>query len=312
MVNFPKTNNIRLKTKVIQKTCCTSVLCILFIGCAVAPKKLFLKDVSKSFPEGTIISAATGHPVSFDELMSDLSGARVIYIGEKHRDPNHHQIQVKIIKEIFKVQPNTAVGLEMVDHTYQQVLDQWSEGILSQPSFLEKVHWYANWRFDYELYQNIFSFIKENNIRVVGLNIPFHIPPKIRLGGIENLSDDDKRYLPRNIDTTNKLHRDYVEPTFKQHQSMNQEIFPNFEYFYLAQCVWEDAMAENIADNLGGDVMVVLAGNGHIVYKFGIPDRAFSRTNAAFKTIYLASAGSQAEMSYADYIWVTPLKTKSH
>ena len=30
-----------------------------------------------------------------------------------------------------------------------------------------------------------------------------------------------------------------------------------------------------------------------------------TRTRVAFRTIYLASAGSQAELSYADYIWVT-------
>jgi uncharacterized iron-regulated protein len=52
--------------------------------------------------------------------------------------------------------------------------------------------------------------------------------------------------------------------------------------------------------------MVVLAGNGHIIRKFGIPNRAFARKGAPFKTVYLASVGSQAETSWADYLWVTP------
>ena len=53
-------------------------------------------------------------------------------------------------------------------------------------------------------------------------------------------------------------------------------------------------------------IMVVLVGNGHIIQKFGIPNRAFARNPAAFKTIYLAPVGGEAELSWADYLWVTP------
>jgi uncharacterized iron-regulated protein len=272
----------------------------------VAPRKLFIQDLSQSFAAGTIISASAQQPVSFDELINDLSGVQVIYIGEMHTDPAHHEIQAKIIKEIYRIRSQVAIGLEMIDRTYQPVLDRWSEGDMDRQSFLQKVHWYANWRFDFELYQNIFTFIKENKIKVFGLNIPFHIPPKIRVGGLENLSDDDKKHLPKTIDTSNQQHRAYIQPQFKRHQTMDKERFPSFDYFYMVQCVWEEAMAETIAEQLGSEVMIVLAGNGHIIHKFGIPDRAHTRTNATFRTIYLASAGSQAELSYADYIWVTP------
>ena len=312
MANAGKSDIIVFNPTVIRKLFYRIFFCILTIGCTVAPPKLFFQDLSKSFPEGTIISASTQQPVTFDELMHDLSGVQVIYIGEMHTDPIHHEIQVKIIKEIYEARPHVAIGLEMVDHSYQPILDRWSEGELDQQKFLEKIHWYANWRFDFELYQNIFSFIKENKIKTLGLNIPFHIPPKIRVGGFENLSKDEKKYLPKNIDTSNQRHKAYIASQFKLHQSMSQKKFPSFEYFYLVQCAWEEAMAETIADHLGSDVMIVLAGNGHIIYKFGIPDRAYTRTKAAFRTIYLASAGSQADLSYADYIWVTPPKNQRH
>ena len=65
-------------------------------------------------------------------------------------------------------------------------------------------------------------------------------------------------------------------------------------------------MAEAVAENMGSDKMVVLVGNGHITRKFGIPNRAFTRTHAPFKTIYLAPVGGEAELSWADYLWVTP------
>ena len=79
----------------------------------------------------------------------------------------------------------------------------------------------------------------------------------------------------------------------------------------MAQCVWDEGMAESIASNLGNKTIVVLAGNGHIQYKYGIPDRAFRRTGASFRTIYLAPVGEEVELGIADYIWVTPNKEVS-
>ena len=275
-------------------------------GCAVAPiKKLTIQDTDQSFEEGVIISAKIGKPVSFEELLADLNNCRIVYIGEKHTNVAHHRIQLEVIQALFKKQPNLAVGMEMFDHTYQDVLDMWSAGELDQKEFLKKCHWYANWRFDFSLYREILEFIKENQIRLVALNIPNHIPPKIREGGIDNLREDEKEHLPQQIDTSKTAHREYLQNVFDGHKHhFRGEV--EFENFYTAQSVWEDAMAETIAQNLKNDVMVVLAGNGHIQFKYGIPDRAYNRTGALFRTIYLAPAGEVVELDIADYIWVTP------
>jgi len=49
--------------------------------------------------------------------------------------------------------------------------------------------------------------------------------------------------------------------------------------------------------------MVVLAGNGHIQFKYGIPERAFKRNSAPYLTIYQASVGEEVDPSIADFIW---------
>jgi uncharacterized iron-regulated protein len=161
---------------------------------------------------------------------------------------------------------------------------------------------YANWRYRFSLYRDILNFIKDNQIRLVGLNIPFHIPSKIRVGGIENLRDEEKRYLPGAIDTGIAAHREYVENVFNGHHFKGMV---EFDDFYMAQCVWEDAMAQAVAENLHDDVMVVIAGNGHIQYGYGIPDRAFGRSKAAFRTVYIAGVGGEVDLDIADFIWVT-------
>lgn len=275
----------------------------LLWGCAVKSDTVLIKDTSTAVEPGTIISAKTGKTVTFDELIKDLDNSQIVFIGEKHANPSHHDIQLKIIEAVFKAHPSMEVGMEMFDRSYQPVLDLWSAGLLEEENFLRKVQWYANWRWDFALYRNIFLFIKENRIKIIALNIPFYIPSRIRVGGIDNLSDDDKQYLPKEIDTSNTAHRSYAEEVFKQHHFQSNV---KFDDFYMAQCVWDEIMAESIASNLGNKKIVVLTGNGHIQYKYGIPDRTFRRTGVSFRTIYPASVGEEVKLDVGDYIWITP------
>jgi uncharacterized iron-regulated protein len=65
-------------------------------------------------------------------------------------------------------------------------------------------------------------------------------------------------------------------------------------------------MAESIVRKMLDKPMVVVIGNGHIIRKFGVPDRVYARSRTSLRTVYLATAGSEVDWDYADYIWVTP------
>ena len=267
-----------------------------------------VKIKSKSFDEGSIIAGKSGETASFEEMMTDLKTVQVVYVGEKHTHSVHHDIQLRIIKEIHKGFPDMAVGMEMFARPYQSVLDEWSAGKLDESTFLKRVHWYANW-FDFALYRDILMLIKERHIRLVGLNVPFHIPAKIAVGGIDTLLEDERKYLPETIDTSVADHREYVQEVFEQHHVKGRR---DFENFYMAQCVWEDGMAEAVAENLKQSKMVVLAGNGHIYRKFGIPQRVFNRTGASFRTLYPVAVGGNPQLADADYLWITPQSKPKH
>ncbi|WP_319408137.1 ChaN family lipoprotein [uncultured Desulfosarcina sp.] len=275
----------------------------------MTPKTLSIKDKPTRLMENTILKTATASVVSREQLIADMADARVVYVGENHTNPSHHAIQLEIIKALAQTTDHLVIGMEMFDHTYQPVLDQWTAGKLDQNAFLAKTHWYANWRFDFGLYRDILEFAKEKGLRVIALNVPFYIPSRIRVGGLASLSEADRMQLPDIIDTTDADHRAYLEKIFNLHAFSGSDTF---EFFYEAQCTWEDAMAEAVAKNMESGKMVVLAGNGHIIRKFGIPDRAFARSHAPFKTIYLAPVGGEAELSWADYLWVTPETRMPH
>lgn len=268
---------------------------------------LRIDGLSEPLAPGTILDSAGGQIVTFDQLMERLSRSRVIYVGESHTDPACHAIQLQIIQALVARGKTFSVGMEMFDRTYQAKLDQWSAGKWDWPTFLKQTHWYANWRYDDALYKDILDEIQAKQLKLVGLNIPFCIPPKIAVGGLDSLSSAERAQLPENIDLDNTEHRAYVQEIFEKHAFKGGN---DFDDFYAAQCAWEDGMAQTIADHLGQSSMVVLVGNGHIVRKFGIPDRAFARTQAAFSTVFLASPTMTVSLQDGDFIWVTAPSAK--
>lgn len=276
---------------------------ILAAGCAGAPPLVHVDDTGQAFEAGTILSAAKQAPVPYEVMIDDLADSRVVYVGEVHTEAAHHEIQLQIIRSLTARKSKTMVGMEMFDFTYQPVLDRWSAGDLAREAFLEETHWRVNWGFDFGLYESILDYVRSEHLPLIGLNVPFYLPPRVRVGGLQNLQQRHKALLPSQIDTSVESHREHIKSVFERHHFFKET---NFENFYQAQCLWEDAMAESIARNLGDGSMIVVIGNGHIVFKFGVPDRAYRRTGASFRTIYLAPAGSSVEWQFADYIWVTP------
>jgi len=279
---------------------------LIFSGCATTPEGLKISGMNKAFPPETIIKTANRQAVSFDAMMADLYETKIIYVGEQHNQTRHHEIQLRILEQLSALYPDLTVGMEMFAHPYQPVLAKWPQNKLSRKQFLEKTHWYANWKFDFALYQDILLFLKEHQISLFGLNVPFHIPPKIAVGGIDNLLPDEKALLPADIDLSNLKHREFVKAIFEQH---HQPGLTNFEYFYAAQCVWEDAMAETIAQNVNNQPMLVFTGTGHLRHHYGIPIRTHKRKPISYRTIIPMPAGQSVDSTIADYIWVTPPQT---
>lgn len=266
-------------------------------GCAV-PKTTDMPPGVTTGRSDVIVSGTTGTPVGWDEMVADLAAARVVYVGERHPSAADHRAQLRVIRALHARDRDLAVGIEMVDRSYQPVLNQWSAGELDEAEFLRRTHWYANWRFDYALYRPILDYVKANRLRLVALNLPSDIPRKIRVGGTDHLSDYERTFLPGRVDTANAAHRAFLQEVFRQH-----DLRSDFEDFYLAQCVWEDVMAESVARELGSGRMVVLAGNGHIQFKYGIPARAFDRNGAPFRTVVLVPPGEEPAAGIADYVW---------
>ena len=85
--------------------------------------------------------------------------------------------------------------------------------------------------------------------------------------------------------------------------------YKDFVTVLVGNAVWEDTMAANIAESLEGadETLVSLTGNGHIINKFGVPDRTTARVPAEMATVLLMpiQEGLIIAKNSADYVWLT-------
>jgi uncharacterized iron-regulated protein len=265
-----------------------------------------IEGVSGRFRIGQVIHVETGKAISFDELIHQLESKELIFIGEVHDNPEHHLIQVQILQALMAKYGPMTVAMEFFHEAQQQDLDQYLEGSVTEMAFLEDVGWDKGWGFDYHFYRPIMLLAKEKRGRILAINSPDDIVRKVARSGLSSLEPDERDHLATEIDLNNQNHRAYLFEIYKQHEHPDLK---DFDYFYQAQCVWEDTMAENIAEYLRKDKqrVVVFAGNGHIINKYGIPDRATRRIPVSMGTIVLYPLTDSVTMKkeIADYIWLT-------
>ena len=283
----------------------------LACGCAagrVAPHPLAtIPGISRHFTIGQIVELNCGEALSFDELVGKIAAKDLIFIGEVHDNPEHHLIQVQILQALAHLGRRFALGMEYFQVPDQEEIIRYLKAETTEEEFLRGVDWMGSWGYDYHLYRPLLLLAKARGIEVLALNAPKEIVRKIARGGLETLSPDERSRLPQDIDLDNEAHRAYVLEAYKQRA--HHEL-PNFDSFYEAQCVWEETMAHNISVYLKDkkNKMVVLAGNGHIVNKFGIPLRTTRRVPVSLVTImpHPLDGKTTIDKETADYVWLTP------
>ncbi len=323
-IGFNAMQVIRSLTKHLWLKCFSKALLLLFALFILLPVRAFSEtDRIKNFPEQVtsddIIHIPTGQKVQFSSLNPFFDCASILYVGETHANKASHQVQLKILKACYeKYEGTIAIGMEMFTRPYQPFLDQWVAGEIDEGKFLEETRWDKEWGYDYDLYKDILDFAREKKIPVIALNAPKELVKMVSRKGLKDLSEEEKKQLPE-IDTSDFFHRIYLERAVRGHVDRSSDL----EKYNDVQCLWEEYMAQTIVDYLSswegkGKKFLTFAGNGHIIYDFGIPKRVFRRTFLPYYTIYPAEfQGSKPSpeqglflqeipLEPADFVWIIP------
>ena len=283
---------------------------VVLSGCAgmqkSAPPLAFVAGGQGHYGIGRILDLDAGTSVSFDALTDRIGAKDLVFVGEVHDNPEHHLIEVQILQRLLACCRPLAIAMEFFEQEKQEILDRYVGGEIDEEEFLKAVDWANSWGFDYSLYRPLLLLARQNRCRVLAINAPRRVVREVARKGLAGLDESDRKKIARDIDLSNKPHRAYLLDIYKEHSHGNLQ---SFEYFYEAQCVWEDTMARNIAEymrNKKGKV-IVFSGNGHIRYKYGIPDRVEKRLPVSMVTVmpYVLEGHEVLPNGIADYVWLT-------
>ncbi|MBP1738927.1 MAG: hypothetical protein H6Q48_1220, partial [Deltaproteobacteria bacterium] len=270
------------------QTTLIAVICLCVIGCAgmrhPQPPSATIEGAAERFRPGQIVDVASGKAITFEELIAQISSKDLIFVGEAHDNPDHHLIQIQILQAVASRSPSLTMGMEFFQQHQQPILDRYIQGELTEKKFLETVDWKKTWGFDYHFYRPLMQLAREKKYRVLAINAPNDLVRKVARTGLKALEPSERDQLPKEINLTQDRHRAFLHEIYQEHSPRDLK---DFEFFYEAQCVWEETMAYNLAEHLksGEGRLIAFTGNGHIVNKFGIPDRTVRRVPASMVTV---------------------------
>ncbi len=249
-----------------------------------------------------VLRVRDGRVIDFEEMIREIGTNAMVFVGEEHGDDRHHKAQLDIIRGLHKRGVPLAIGLEMFRRDSQYQLDQWLSGDLDTKDFVKA--YYDNWNLPWPLYREIFLYSRQEDIPMIGLNVPEALSKKVLSNGFQSLTPEELRRLPPGISCDiDREYMDFIRMAYRGHGKAGK----SFVNFCEAQMVWDKSMAWRLIEYKKKNpsrTLVVLAGTGHS-WRRGIPEQV--RRASAFKTRVILpevspAAYGKVSIGDADYV----------
>lgn len=130
---------------------------------------------------------------SLPTYLNQLPDGSWLLLGERHDNPDHHQLQTWILKQLAETGRLGTVALEMAQAEQQTQLDEWSGR--GDEVTAEQLNWSPGW--PWERYESQVRLALNQASRVVGADLPRSAQMQAyRLGAAEGQLDDaHSRYM---------------------------------------------------------------------------------------------------------------------
>ncbi|MFO1206817.1 MAG: ChaN family lipoprotein [Burkholderiales bacterium] len=205
-------------------------------------------------------------------LLDELARKRVVLLGERHDDADHHRWQLQVIAGLHAQRPDLVIGMEMLPRRAQPALDEWATGRLTEGEFLARTEWTRVWGFDPGLYLPILHFARINRIPVVALNVERAVVSEIASKGLGSVPVDRRESVGMPA-AAGKAYRERLRQVFQEHGA-GERAASEFDHFVEAQLFWDRAFAEALAAAArrpGHPLVIAITGSGHLANGDGVP-----------------------------------------
>jgi len=254
------------------------------------PKTAAVQDVPQTPASQVLVASPSGAIITQGEFSAVLSRSSLVAVGEKHDSPAHHSVQAEVLAQLAELTPKLVVGFEMVSYEDQAKLDDFASDKTSEGEFA--AWWKKNWGFDYSLYKPVFDEARKRHLPMYGLNAPISLVTAVAKKGLSGLSAAERARLPEKIEeSSDARYREFVLESVSSHGAAAQILLSRLgidaeiaaadpaaiERRIQAMAVWNETMGEQAARRAAGKTLFLVAGQGHVLYKAGVPESAARR-----------------------------------
>jgi uncharacterized iron-regulated protein len=255
-----------------------------------------------------IVDLLAGEPIPMETLLDDLAHVRVIYLGEIHTIARHHELQTAILRGVAARNPKVALGMEMFTQEQQPILDRWQNGSEDISALMRDLG--GNRWTNLKDYRSVLLAARELRVPIVGLNASDVLVHKVAMAGLDRLTPEEQTALPPGLkENINPLNDRLLRLRLKVHKAFQGM---GLDRIVLAQALRDQTMAQGVVRFLqspqGSDrIMMVIAGNGHVNYGFGIPEAVKRRLDLPSR-IVLASESGELVLSREEQRQAVPVE----
>ena len=136
------------------------------------------------------------------ELLKNMKASHFVLYGDFHTHRQSQKGLVRLLRAFMHKYPkkNIVLAVEMFKACDQPIIDQFTDGELSEESFLEQIKYSRDWGFPWKNYRLIIDFIRETQTPLIGINTPNAGKDSLETRdhyGAKILIDQNKKYRDR-------------------------------------------------------------------------------------------------------------------
>lgn len=243
---------------------------------------------------GVIRELATGKTLTPPQLIERLAKAPRVLVGEQHDNPDHHAIQLWLLRELASQRPQGSLLLEMLNPDQQAKVDaaQAATRAGNPPSdAFQALAWQANW--DWGLYGAIVTYALRQPYPLLSANLD-----RAQIMQIYK----QRPVLEGSASTRPEVQATLLDDIRESHCGLLPEA--QMPAMLAVQQQRDRRMAESLL--AAPTPAVLLAGAFHVRKDLGVPLHLSDLgAGEGSQVLILAEVGKTVSAESADYVWYT-------
>jgi hypothetical protein len=132
------------------------------IGEIASPSRKYIQEFNREFQTFQSVCDTV-------QVQKEAEKANLIWVGDYHALVRSQTYAAEFVRELAE-RKNIAIAVEPVFGRNQRILDLWMSGKISEPEFLDRIHYDDEWGCEWQGYKTIFAAARELRIPVYGVD----------------------------------------------------------------------------------------------------------------------------------------------